>query len=105
MSARLIAGWLFGQQSREPDRFVAEFLTNQALAARCLVSLVEKQVERLQNAVEAAHQFLTSGNLKTQIQFANPLPRTDETFLDGGFAREKRRGDLTRTKTAKRFKR
>ena len=33
------------------------------------------------------------------------MPRTDETFLDGGFAREKRRGDLTRTKTAKRFKR
>src|SRR3954469_1283101 len=105
MRARLIAGRLFGQQRCETNSFVAEFLSNQAFAAGRLVAFVEQQVESLQNAVQAARQLFTSGDLETQIQFANPLPSADESLFDCSFAREERGRDFTRAESAESLER
>ena len=48
-----VARGVFREQRCKTQRFLAEFLTNQLLAARSFVTLVEKQVERLQDPIQS----------------------------------------------------
>src|SRR5689334_13358861 len=96
---------MFGQQSAEPDCFLTNFFANKLLTARSLVTFVEKQVERLQNAVQSAVQFFSSGNLERDSRIADLLFRASEAFGDGSVRREKSPADFADAETAKGFQR
>src|SRR5260370_40870453 len=50
--ARLVSGRMLRQQGRQTNRFLAKLLSYQMIAARWLVTFVEKQVESLQDSVQ-----------------------------------------------------
>src|SRR5258706_278628 len=60
MCPRLVSRRVVREQSSQSDRLVAKLLTNQLLASRSLVALVEKQIERLQNPLQPTRQFFAS---------------------------------------------
>ena len=86
MRARSISRRMFRQQGGQSNRFLTKFFPDQMIAAGRFVAFVEKQVKRLQNAVEPIRQFIAGRNFKRNVKFANPLPRSRQAFRNGRFA-------------------
>src|SRR5881275_3550909 len=64
VSARLISGRMFRQQSSQTNRFMTKFFSDQMIAAGRLVTFVEKKVERLQDGIQPPRQFFAGRYLK-----------------------------------------
>ena len=69
----LISSAMLRQKFGEPDRLLTEFVPNQLVATGCFVTLVEQQVERLQNAVEPPRQLIAGRNLKWNVRLLDLL--------------------------------
>ena len=83
MGLRSIAGKMSGHQIGEPNGLMAEFFADESLSAGGLVPLVKKQVERLQNTVEARREFWSARNFEGNMGRANPLLSASEAFGNG----------------------
>src|SRR6266550_45089 len=73
VSARLISSRMLRQQRPQTNRFVAELFSDQMIAARCLVTFVEKKVERLQDTIQTPRQFFARRYLKWNVLLADLL--------------------------------
>ena len=100
MGPGLVAGRVFGQQTRQADRLVTDFLANQLFAAGSFVAFVEKQVERLQNAVQPPRQLLPFGYLERNPRLANLLFRPCQPLGHRRLGRQKCPGDFRHTEAA-----
>src|SRR5437588_4939470 len=80
VSARLISGRMFRQQRPQTNRFMTKFFSDQMIAAGCLVTFVEKQVERLQNSIQAPRQFFASRYLKWNVLIPDLLFGPRQSF-------------------------
>src|SRR5262249_24793121 len=103
MRLPLVPGAMLREQLRETNRFVAEFSANQFLAAGRLVTLVEKQIERLQDAIEAPRQLVTRWNLKWHVCFLDFLFGTRQALGNRRFARQECAADFRHAETAECF--
>src|SRR5437868_226111 len=73
VSARLISGRMFRQQRPQTNRFLAKFLSDQMIAARRLVTFIEKKIERLQDRIQTPRQFFAGRYLKWDALIADLL--------------------------------
>src|ERR1043165_5997698 len=96
---------MFCEKVGEADCFFANVFTHELIAARCFVTFVEEQIQRLQDAVESPSQLRTGGNLKRNFRVANLLFGARQTFGNGSFSREKGAADFRHAETAKRVQR
>ena len=104
VSARLIGRRMLGKQGCQANRFVAEFLLHQAIAAGRLVPFVKEQIESLQDTVQSARQLFAGRDLERNAQLADFLPGSREALRNGGFGGEECLRDLRDAKSAKSFK-
>src|SRR6266536_3875475 len=88
------------QQFSETDRLVAEFSSNEVFAAGRLITFVEQQVERLQNAVESLRQLVTCWNLKWDLRFLDFLLCTRQSLCNCCFGRQECMTDFQDAETA-----
>src|SRR5260370_8587447 len=92
---------MFGQQCRQPDRFETKILSHQVFTAGRFVTLVKQEVQRLENAVQAAGQLRTRWNLKRNLQLADPLSGSSQSLGDRRFCSKKSDRDLSSAESAK----
>src|SRR5438105_3775470 len=61
------------EQRRQTDRLVAQVVADQLVSARRFVALIEEQIKRLQDRVQAPRQFAACGNLEGNSRLADAL--------------------------------
>ena len=94
VAARSLAGGMGDEQRCQPDGLAAQFLAQQARADGRLVTFVEEQVQRREDAVEPVGPGRALGEIETDIGIADTLFRARELFFDRGFAAHERVRDL-----------
>ena len=105
VGARLLCSGMLCDQGDEPDGFLAKFLAHEALAHGGFVAFVEKQVERVQHAIEPGRKLGGIRHGKRQREFADALPGAHQALGDRCFAGEKGGGDFRGAEPAQRAQR
>src|SRR6266699_3739423 len=93
------------EQRRQTDRLVAQVLADQLVSARRFVALIEEQIKRLQDRVQAPRQFAACGNLEGNSRLADSLAGSDQTLRHRRRRSQERGRDFLLAKTAQRFER
>src|SRR5688572_28881252 len=84
---------------------MTEISPDQVFSLGSLVTLIKKQVERLQDSVQAPREFLSHRDLERDARVANLLFRSGQPFGDGRFRSEERSRDFSWAKAAQRLER
>ncbi len=100
MCLGIIARGVLDQQCGEANRFVTNVFTHKLIAAGGFIPLVEQQIERLENGVQASVQLFSRGNLEADLGVANPLFGPRQSLRGGRFGGEKCASDLCNAKSA-----
>ena len=100
MTLGLVASGMPCEQFRQPDRFLTELLPDQSLSNRCLVAFVEKEVQSLQDPVEARCQLFPSRNLEDDTRRADPLFGSCQPLGNCRFGGQKGARDFSDTEPA-----
>src|SRR6266404_2665144 len=103
MCPRLVSRRVVREQSSQSDRLVAKLLTNQLLASRSLVALVEKQIERLKNPLQPTRQFFACRDFKGNPGLADFLFCPGQSLGNGRVSGEKGAADFGHAETAERL--
>jgi hypothetical protein len=103
--ARDVAGGVGDEERAEADGFVAELLAEEAFAGGGFVALVEKEVERGEDAVEAIGEIGAFGEFEGDIRFADTVLGARELFFDGGFVSEEGARDFAGAEAAEHLER
>src|SRR5207249_9430373 len=77
-----------------------EYDSHTVLSASRLITSVEQQVERLQNAVESLRQLVTCCNLKWDLRFLDFLLCTRQSLCNCCFGRQECMTDFQDAETA-----
>src|SRR6266478_7149873 len=94
---------MLSEQRCQSDRLSTKLLPDQMIAARCLVTFVEKQVDRLQHTIETRRQRIARWYFEWNMFVADLLFRSGQTLRDGRFAREKSFADFRGAECAQSF--
>src|SRR5438067_11006747 len=82
MRLGLVTGWMFYQERRQANRFLAQIPAHQFIALRRLVAFVKQQVQSLQNCIQSFEEFGPSWYFECNLRFSNVLPRPHESLCD-----------------------
>src|SRR5215469_3782622 len=94
---------MLGEQFGEANRLLAKLLAYELVTARCFVSLVKQQIERLQNAIESPRQLIASGNLERDLRLLDPPFCARQSLCNCRLSRQECVTDFGHAKTAKCF--
>src|SRR4029077_4581048 len=84
---------------------LAKFFSNQMIAARRFVSLVEQEVESLEHRVQTPGQFFAGRYLEGNVLVADLLFGARQSFGNRGLGGKKRFRDFARTERTESFER
>src|ERR1700731_3446388 len=100
MRFRRVGGRIVLEQSREANGFVAQVATNQVAPLRCIVTLIEKQVEDVQHRSQPRSKLRTERNFERYFAFPEPCARPRQPLRNGFRGYQKSPGDFAHTESA-----
>src|ERR1043166_8677671 len=89
------------QQTRQPDRFLTDFLPNQLFPARGFVTFIEKQIKGLQHTVQTLPQFFADRYLERHPCLTDFLLRPCQSFGNRCVSRQESPADSPYAEAAK----
>src|SRR5882724_6465001 len=96
---------MLDEHARQPDRLVAQLAPDDAVRLRGAVSLVEEQIEHLENARNPLFELRQRGHVELGATFPQPRARTLQALVDRIRTLKEAQRDLLRAESAERLER